>query len=427
MLCRTISFTSGLVQGRFEMRIAILGTRGIPARYGGFETFADNISRLLVREGFKVTVFCEATNEERQSIYDGVNLVYVAAPRLGPLRTIAYDLVCLWQARRRYDLVYMLGYGASIFCFLPRLWGTKVWINVDGLEWTRRKWNFLARTYLHLMEGIATWMPDRIIADARSIRTDLRTRYSVRVPCDVIPYGCDLLMKTPGLEALTQRGLKAGGYYLVICRFEPENHIREIVDGFLSTNSERSLVLIGNDKASTPYVSRLLECKDQRVRFLGPVYESEQLNSLRFHCTAYIHGHSVGGTNPSLLEAMGCANLIVAHDNRFNREVLGNAGLYFETPDDLRRMVTEIDSGEVQEQQLRKRSKSRAAEYYNWPLITSAYKERFLSADTCGMNEIDIAPQTDLVLQRDALFDQPLEDCKFDATDSSDSLSKIAT
>lgn len=374
------------------MKIAILGTRGIPARYGGFETFGDEISRRLVQEGFEVTVFCEAADEIQPTRYGGVNLEYVPALRLGPLSTVAYDLACLWRARKRFDVVYMLGYGASLFCFLPRLWGTEVWINMDGLEWKRRKWSFTARSYLHLMEGIATWMPNRMIADARSIRTDIRRRYVERAPCHVIPYGCEVVTEPPEMGALEQRELKAGEYYLVVCRFEPENHVEEIIDGFLSADSERSLVLIGNDKAPTPYVSRLLEHKDPRVRFVGPVYDRLQLRSLRFHCRAFFHGYSVGGTPLSLLEAMGCSNMIVAHDNQFNREVLDDASLYFGTPEDLCRIITEIDSGQIREEAFKKKAKDRALEYYNWPLITSAYKGLLLSAHSNRKDEVDFAP-----------------------------------
>lgn len=376
------------------MKIAILGTRGIPARYGGFETFADKISTRLVEQGFEVTVYCEADGEIQPSKYHGVDLEYVPRPRFGPLSTIAYDLACLWGARKGFDVVYMLGYGASIFCFLPRLWRTEVWINMDGLEWKRRKWSFMARTYLHLMEGIATWMPNRIIADARAIRVDLRRRYAAHAPCDVIPYGCEVLMEAPDVDALAQRGLKPREYYLVVCRFEPENHVEEIIDGFLAADSAACLVLIGDDKASTPYVSRLLGHKDKRVRFVGSVYDRLHLISLRYHCRAFFHGYSVGGTPLSLLEAMGCSSLIVAHDNRFNREVLGDSALFFSSPEDLSRIITEIDSGAFQEETLKEKSKARALEYYNWPRITSAYKDRLLSAHYGSKDEMDLAPCT---------------------------------
>jgi glycosyltransferase involved in cell wall biosynthesis len=373
-------------------KIAILGTRGLPASYGGFETFADEISHRLVEQGFEVTVFCEASQEVQPAKYGEVNLKYAPARKLGPLTTIAYDLASLWRARKGFDVVYMLGYGASIFCFLPRLWGTDVWINMDGLEWRRRKWNFLARFYLHLMEGIATRMPTRIVADARAIRSDLKERYTIHKPCDVIPYGCTVLTEAPDTDALTQRGLTAAEYYLVVCRFEPENHVAEIIDGFLSAHSSRTLVLIGNDKASTPYVTELRKRKDPKVQFIGPLYDRRQLRSLRFHCRAFFHGYSVGGTPLSLLEAMGCSNLVVAHDNKFNREVLGNGALYFGSPDDLSQIIQEIESKAIDEQSLKEKTKFRALEFYNWPLITAAYADLLNSSGNGTRIEVDVAP-----------------------------------
>ena len=373
-------------------KIAILGTRGLPANYGGFETFADQISKRLVQQGFEVTVFCEASAAPQPNQFGEVNLKYAPARKLGPLTTIAYDLACLWQARKGFDVVYMLGYGASVFCFIPRLWGSDVWINMDGLEWKRRKWSAVASAYLHLMEALATRTPTRIIADARAIRSDLKERYSISRPCDVIPYGCTVLTEPPDIEPLSNRGLAAGEYYLVVCRFEPENHVAEMIDGFLLSGSNRALVLIGNDKAPTPYVADLLKRKDPRVRFIGPLYDRVQLQSLRYHCRAFFHGYSVGGTPLSLLEAMGCSNLIVAHENRFNREVLSEGALYFSTPDDLVRIIDNIDSKAINEKGLKEQTRFRALNFYNWNLITSTYAT-LLSASGSGTTaEIDVAP-----------------------------------
>src|SRR5947209_16602807 len=143
------------------MKIAVLGTRGVPAKYGGFETFAEKLASGLVRCGHEVTVFCEACDSQLHE-YNGIKLAYVPAPALGGLRTILFDVLCLFRARKAFDVVYMLGYGASIFCWLPRIWNTQVWINMDGLEWKRAKWGWAARTYLKLMEFWATVIPQRM-------------------------------------------------------------------------------------------------------------------------------------------------------------------------------------------------------------------------------------------------------------------------
>ena len=174
-----------------KMRLAVLGARGIPAHYGGFETFAEQLAVRLAERGHDVLCFVRPrrANEE----YKGVKLRHVRVRNLGPLRTVAYDAACLWQARSSFDVIYMLGYGSSAFCWVPRIWGTKVWINMDGLEWARGKWGRIARWYLRMAEAIAMWTPDRIIADAVAIKENLQSRYHKLPPCDIIPYGSEIV------------------------------------------------------------------------------------------------------------------------------------------------------------------------------------------------------------------------------------------
>src|SRR5580692_463888 len=174
------------------MRLAILGTRGIPARYGGFETFAERLAVGLVERGFVVGVFCESNKSFAPDFFHGVKLHYVSAPSLGPLKTIFFDLRSLWAARKAYDVVYMLGYGAAPFCLIPRLWGTEVWINPDGLEWARSKWGVVGRSYLRLMEWVSVYAANRIIADSGAIATGLASRHGRLASCTVIPYGCEV-------------------------------------------------------------------------------------------------------------------------------------------------------------------------------------------------------------------------------------------
>lgn len=356
--------------------LAILGTRGIPARYGGFETFAEELSRGLSDCGIAVTVFCEAADEsEGPEYYGRVSLRYVKAPACGPLRTVVFDIRCLWLARKDYDVVYMLGYGASAFCFLPRLWGKRVWINVDGLEWARAKWGLLARLYLRTMEVVAMFTPSRIIADADGIRDYLASRYHRMPACSVIPYGCRIATSAPSQTLLAEWGLLPEEYYVVVCRLEPENHVLEILQGFQRSSSVRKLIVIGDYKVENKYINKLMAIPDPRIQFLGAQYDRQKLYALRYYAAGYFHGHSVGGTNPSLLEAMGCGSLVIAHDNCFNREVLGTNGFFFHDLGQITEHIFNIENVELNIDLFKNGALQRAKEVYNWPRIITAYEQ----------------------------------------------------
>ena len=355
-------------------RLAILGSRGIPARYGGFETFAEELSVRLAAMGTDVTVYCEAgEQQDAPKEYRGVRLQYVAATRLGPLTTIVFDLKCLWHARNRADVVYMLGYGASIFCLLPRMFGAVVWINMDGVEWWRSKWNAAARTWLRLMERIATRTANLLVADADAIREHLRARYRTLPETVVIPYGAPVVEAPPDAALLGEFGVDPDNYYLVVCRIEPENHVVEIVEGFVGGSSELPLVVVGDTQAESAYAGTVRSAGDDRVRCPGTVFDRDKLNALRWHCRAYFHGHSVGGTNPSLLEALGCGNRVVAHDNVFNREVAGDCAVYFSKADEIPRLVEQLDAAPTRDKH-RRRSQQRIVEHYDWDAIAVDYQ-----------------------------------------------------
>ncbi len=356
-------------------QLAILGTRGIPARYGGFETFAEQLSTRLVHRGFSVTVFCEAqAGAPAPESYRSVTLRYVKPPNLGPLSTILFDLQCLWLARKEFDVVYLLGYGAAIFCWLPRLWGTQVWINVDGIEWRRSKWGRFARMYLRAMESAAVFTPNRVIADAAAVKAELQSRHRHMPPCSVIAYGCNIVESIPDPEILKEWGLACGEYYLVVCRMEPENHPYEILTAFNKLSTRRQLVMVGNSPPSKAYGKLLMSIRDCRTRFIGAVYDSTKLAALRYHSAAYLHGHSVGGTNPSLLEAMASSNLIIAHRNPFNEEVLGAAGFYFSNATDLACTLSRIDGHLSDFEGMRAAVRIRAGDVYSWDSIVSQYE-----------------------------------------------------
>jgi glycosyltransferase involved in cell wall biosynthesis len=366
-----MSYQSSKNYGR---RFAILGTRGIPAQYGGFETFAEELATRLTRRGIEVTVFCEGNRKDGPSDYSGIRLEYAPAPRIGPLTTLLFDLRCLWYARKDYDIVYMLGYGASIFCFLPRLWGTKVWINMDGVEWARSKWGRSAKLWFKLMEAAAMWTADRIICDARGILSHLGSRHKHMPPVSVIPYGAPVLEEAPDAVGIAEWSLTSGGYYLMVCRLEPENSVQEIVKGFLKSEARYPLIVVGCVEPATNYVKEILKMNNGRIRFIGPVYDKQKLQALRYHASAYFHGHTVGGTNPSLLEALGCGNVVIVHNNRFNREVAGEAAVYFHQGKDIPAIIRSVESYTIEQRTWRKRAaQQRIRKIYSWDIVTMSY------------------------------------------------------
>ncbi|MFD1710195.1 DUF1972 domain-containing protein [Ottowia flava] len=363
------------------LRIAILGTRGIPARYGGFETFAERLAVGLVQRGHAVTVYAEADGAPGPDTWhQGVRVRARRRPAWGPASVLAYDSACLWDARRGFDLVYMLGYGAAWACWGPRAFGTPVWINVDGLEWARSKWGRGARTYLRAMESVASRAATRLIADAEAIAQRYRTLYPRGAPCDFIAYGADPVLPGQADAALLAPwSLTPGRYHVVVARPEPENHLLEIIEGHrlhtASGGGDWPLVIVGDVTGGTPYQQQLLTKASDRVRFTGGVYEPARLNALRVHAASYLHGHSVGGTNPSLLEALACGNWVIAHDNPYNREVARDAADYFAKPAELaERLNTRVAQSPEAVAQRADRARQIIAEHYTWPAIVDAYE-----------------------------------------------------
>ena len=373
--------------------IAILGTRGIPANYGGFETFADTIGRRLVEAGHRVIVTCErhAQDEAPATRYEGVELVHVSAPRLGPFSTIVHDVLCLWRLRRETDVVYLLGYGAAFFAFVPRLFKKEVWINPDGLEWKRGKWNAVARLWFRIMEWLTMRVASLVVADAHALQEILVRRHGTRTPIVTIAYGTAVLEEPQAETAVREHGLDVGGYFLAICRFEPENHLLEIVEGYRRAGVSSLLVIVGDHTSETPYVQllRAAAADVEGVRFLGVEFDPARLASLRTHCRAYVHGHSVGGTNPSLLEALGAgAPTVIAHDNPFNREVLSGvpAEWFVSTADCAAAFQRAHELSCADAEARRTAARARARDAYDWDLVAEQYARR-LSGDPRGESD----------------------------------------
>ncbi len=356
-------------------QLAILGTRGIPARYGGFETFAEEIATRLVCRGVDVTVFCPTANPKPGELFNGVILKFVKYTSFGKFSEMFWDARCLFVARKEFDVVYMLGVGGAFAVWLPRIFGTRVWVNTDGIEWKRSKFTWSQRTYLALAEALCVLFATRIIADASAIATYLRERYPLLKSVSTIAYGAEIPARIPDGNELETMGLRADGYYIVVCRLEPENHVLEIIEGFERANTSLPLVILGNVENPNDYVRQLLEHSSNKIRFVGAIYDKEKLSSLRFNARAYVHGHSVGGTNPSLLEAMASSSLVIAHDNPFNREVLGNFGIFFRTSDDLASNICAIEEGQVRKDALVSGAVDRIQTNYLWDQIAEKYLE----------------------------------------------------
>lgn len=360
-----------------KLRIALLGARGIPASYGGFETFAEQLSIRLVERGHEVTVYAETGDSSvEDTSYRGVRVRHKRRPRWGAASVLAYDCACLWDARRGYDLVYMLGYGAAWACWWPRVFGVPVWINVDGLEWARSKWGRAARIYLRCMEWVASRVATRLIADAEAIAQRFRETYPKGAPSSFIAYGAELVQdRDVDPSVLSAWGLNPRRYMLVVARPEPENHILEIVQGYEIHGGDWPLVIVGDVSGATAYQQLLRQHASDRVRFVGGIYDTGQLASLRVHAACYLHGHSVGGTNPSLLEALACGNWVIAHDNPFNREVARDAADYFATPEQLARSLDlVVGQSDAMLPQRSQRARDIVSEHYTWDGIADAYE-----------------------------------------------------
>jgi glycosyltransferase involved in cell wall biosynthesis len=366
-------------------RLALLGCRGIPARYGGFETFAEELGARLVARGVEVTVYCEAGPGPRPFEHRGVRLEHLAVPRLGPASALVYDLAALRHARARHDVVYMLGYGAGAFLGLGRRPGNQVWVNMDGLEWRRSKWGWLARAWLRRMERAALARADRIVFDSAAVRAvvlggaqDARST--------VIEYGAELGL-TPDPGVLETLGLRARAYFLLVARIEPENHVLEVVRAHARAELDAAphgppgveLVVVGDVARAGRYGLACRAAAAPSVRFLGPLFDARTLFTLRQGALAVVHGHSVGGTNPSLLEAMAAGVPVVAHANAFNREVLGEravglAGGWFADEDGLVSALRAA-AGHTSEERARRGAalRERCEERYTWERIADEY------------------------------------------------------
>jgi len=353
----------------------------VPGNYGGFETAAENVALHLVDRGWDVVVYCQVDEGDgiTEDAWRGMTRVKIPLPDRSWKGTSRFDLISIRHAARFDDLCLTFGYNTAIFNTWQRLKGIPNVINMDGIEWSRSRWGKAKQAILWVNERIACYVGNHLIADHPEIATYLRTRAKDR-KITTITYGAATVTEAdPAIPA--GHGLTPGEYLTLIARPIPENSILELVEGFSRRDRGVDLAILGAYDRSDPYHAQVLDAAGPRVRFLGPIYAPEQVQSLRFHSRGYLHGHTVGGTNPSLVEAMGCGNPIVAHDNVYNRWVAQDAALYFRTSDDVDAALgTLLDSPERADE-LARNARKRHGEEFTWAHVAGQYEsllEQFL-------------------------------------------------
>ena len=358
------------------MKIAILGTRGIPANYGGFETFAEELSTRLVERGHQVVVYGRTNNiRYRQPTYRGVRLILLPTIPHKYFDTVAHTLLSVLHVLfQDAEVVLICNAANSLFSLVPRLAGKKTAVNVDGLERQRSKWNALGRGWYCISEWLSTFLPNAIVSDARVIRDYYRERYGKE--SFFIPYGAET-SRLESRAALDRLGLEPDGYFLYVSRLEPENNALLVVKAFEKVATEKRLVIVGDAPYARDYIAELKSTSDRRILFPGAIY-GEGYRELLSHAFAYIQATEVGGTHPALIEAMGCGRCVLYLNTPENREVAGEAGIAFEkSPEQVAIKMTLILNNEELRCLHGNYGLARVKERYQWDAVTAQYEQLF--------------------------------------------------
>ena len=353
------------------MHIALVGTRGIPARYGGFETFAEELSTRLAARGHRVTVYCRQPHTATQ--YRGVDLRYLPTIRHKYFDTVAHTAVSTADLLfRRFDLALYCNAANAIFTLFPRALGTPTALNVDGLERHRKKWNRVAKSWYSLSERLATWCCSAVVTDAERIREYYLARY--RKSSTFIPYGAET-GKVPGTDSVRALGLEPGRYVLYVSRMEPENNALLVREAFEKIDTDFKLALIGDAPYAADYIQRVRDTRDPRIVIPGAVY-GEGYRQLQSHCAVYVQATEVGGTHPALIEAMGRGALVLYLNTLESAEAAGEDAVPFE--DDLVDKLRWALSLSVAERAAwGERAMRRIEKLYSWGIVTDAYENLF--------------------------------------------------
>lgn len=363
-----------------NLSVALLGTRGIPANHGGFETAAQEVSEYLARAGWNVTVYCQLDGRGaiKEDTFGLSRRVLIPVPGDGWLSTIRFDARALLHAiRRDYSVHLTFGYNTAFLNVLDVLARRPSVINMDGLEWARPRWSRLQRLGLRVNEWLAGILGTELIADHPVIAQSLE-RVAPHAKINMVPYGA-YRHQVATMDKLKEFSLAEESYFLVVARPVPDNSILEIVRAFAAHPSQ-TLVLVGRYRDSEPYENQVLQAATPNVQFLGAIYDQEALFELRAGALGYIHGHTVGGTNPSLVEALAAGNAVIAHDNVFNRWVASGAGLYFKSGQELARHVAALSESPELVRDLGAKALQRWRAEFSWDVIGDEYNAVLLKA-----------------------------------------------
>ncbi len=361
------------------MKVAIIGTVGLPANYGGFETLVEQLVRHNDSGNIQYEVFCSTKSyPERNKSFHGAQLKYVPLKANG-MQSIPYDIFSLIKATKHADIILILGVSGCAFLPIYRLFsGKKIIINIDGLEHRRDKWNKWVRRFLKFSERQAVKYADIVVTDNKCITDYVKDEYGKE--SELIAYGGDHVLKShndPEIEkVLNDYGLSAGKYALSICRIEPENNVNIILEAF--EKAEKRLVVIGNWSNNT-YAKALAEKYRNSVylMLLPAIYNLDILHAIRANCNMYLHGHSAGGTNPSLVEAMFYKKPVIAFDCVYNRETTENKAIYFSSASDL---ISQLHEKKAELKSIAEDMFEIADRRYRWETIASQYEQLFLES-----------------------------------------------
>ena len=354
------------------MRIALLGTRGIPANYGGFETFAEELSVRLAERGHEVTVYCRDRNIEAQ--YRGVKLAYMPTIRHKYFDTISHTCLSTFAALlKRFDVLLFCNAANAVFTWMPRIFGTPTALNVDGLERHRKKWNQLAKNWYLLSEWLSTWCCSRVVTDAARIQEYYFERYGKTSL--FIPYGAEIGKET-GTDVLRDLGLEPGKYLLYVSRLEPENNALLVREAFELVSTDMKLALVGNAPYAADYIRQVKATSDPRIVIPGAIY-GRAYHQLQSNCFAYIHATEVGGTHPALIEAMGRAAMVLYLNNPENEEAAGEVGIPFEPATLAETLQRAMGVSEEERLRLGCLAQKRVEERYSWNAVTDEYEQLF--------------------------------------------------